>query len=159
MTLKLPTFETCGRSKRLVRPPKTRTTRFTNGPSESAGAQSGDRRTFSGAARILEIPSHLTDPKADDTDGDGLSDQNETVEQHTSSLTADSVNDAIPELSEITEDQDPDPEAEGDQHTNPVDSDTDNDLADDFADVHPTVADWDFDGIVDGIENITGTDP
>lgn len=105
---------------------------------------------------VLLVP-YVTDPLDNDTDSDWLGDSEERKQYNTSSLAGDSDNDEISDWSEATEDQDD--ETEGIQPTDPADSDTDDDLWDDYWDEDPLVSDADEDGILDGIENRTGTDP
>jgi hypothetical protein len=106
---------------------------------------------------VLLAP-YVTDPLDNDTDSDWLDDGRERLRFNTSSLEPDSDNDEITDWSEVNEDQDGEPK-NGTQLTDPTDSDTDDDLLDDLDDPFPTIADMDYDGRIDGIENRTGTLP
>ena len=106
------------------------------------------------AVVVLLVP-FISDPLDNDTDSDWLEDGKEKKQYETSSLAGDSDNDLITDWSEVSEDQDN--ETGGTQLTDPTDSDTDDDLDDDYWDLNPTIADKDYDGLLDGIENRTGT--
>ncbi len=94
----------------------------------------------------------VSDPKDSDTDSDDLLDWEEIRSHNTSSLRLDSDNDYISDWSESNEDQRP--LEDGDQFTDPVDSDTDDDelMDNDLEDKDPTTPDGDFDGLLDGEE-------
>ena len=101
-----------------------------------------------------EVNVHGTDPLIPDTDGDGLSDGEEVNVQGTDPLNPDTDGDGLPDGEEVNV-----------QGTDPLNPDTDGDGLSDGEEVNvqgtdPLNPDTDGDGLSDGEEvNVQGTDP